>query len=113
MGARHWAAAQITRATDAIAVAVSSSGGTVRVFQGGEIVLRIEPLERAMTWREFESEHDGDKDKGDKDKPAAPAEAKKPPEKKPSKVRSKTPRGKAAKAAAEAKADDAAADAGG
>ncbi len=113
MGARHWAAAQITRATDAIAVAVSSSGGTVRVFQGGEIVLRIEPLERAMTWREFESEHDGDKDKGDKDKAAATTDTKKPLEKKPSKVRSKTPRGKAAKAAAEAKSDDTAADAGG
>jgi diadenylate cyclase len=110
LGARHWTAAQISKATDAIAVAVSSSGGTVRVFQGGEVVLRIEPLERAMTWREFESEHDGDKDK---DKPAVVVEAKKPPEKKPSKVRSKTPKGRAAKAAVENKPDDDAADAGG
>ncbi|QDT70193.1 DNA integrity scanning protein DisA [Planctomycetes bacterium MalM25] len=58
LGARHWAAAQISRATDAIAVAISSSGGTVRVFQGGEVVLRVEPLRRAMTWRDFEAEHD-------------------------------------------------------
>lgn len=100
LGARHWAAAQITRATDAIAVAVSSSGGTVRVFQGGEVVLRIEPMERAMTWREFEAEHDGDKEK--------PAE-KKPAEKKASKVKAKAARGKAAKASA----DDTPADAGG
>jgi diadenylate cyclase len=110
LGARHWTAAQISKATDAIAVAVSSSGGTVRVFQGGEVVLRIEPLERAMTWREFESEHDGDKDT---DKLPVVAEAKKPPEKKPSKVRSKTPKGRAAKAAVENKPDDDAADAGG
>ena len=111
LGARHWTAAQITKATDAVAVAVSSSGGTVRVFQGGEVVLRIEPLERAMTWREFESEHDGDK--GEKEKTLV-VEVKKV-EKKPSKVRSKTPKGRAAKAAAaEAKPDaDAPADAGG
>ncbi|TWT96988.1 DNA integrity scanning protein DisA [Botrimarina colliarenosi] len=99
LGARHWAAAQITHATDAIAVAVSSSGGTVRVFQGGEVVLRIEPLERAMTWREFEAEHEGEKEK--------------PPEKKPSKVRSKTPKPKTTKATPDAKAADTPADAGG
>lgn len=66
LGARHWAAAQISHATDAIAVAISSSSGTVRVFQGGEVVLRIEPLRRAMTWREFEAEHDGEKEKAEK-----------------------------------------------
>lgn len=66
LGARHWAAAQISRATDAIAVAISSSSGTVRVFQGGEVVLRVEPLHRAMTWRDFEAD----------DKEAPPAKAK-------------------------------------
>ncbi|MEN0109732.1 MAG: DNA integrity scanning protein DisA nucleotide-binding domain protein [Planctomycetota bacterium] len=61
LGARHWAGAQISRATDAIAVAVSSSSGTVRVFQGGEVVLRIEPLRRAMTWRDFEADAEPEK----------------------------------------------------
>ncbi len=56
LGARHWAAAEISTATDAIAIAVSASSGTVRVFQKGEVVLRIEPLHRAMTWREFEGD---------------------------------------------------------
>lgn len=63
LGARHWAAAQISRVTSAIAIAVSSSSGTVRVFQDGEVVLRIEPLRRAMTWRDFEAEHDSEKEK--------------------------------------------------
>jgi hypothetical protein len=35
-------------------VVVSQSNGTVRVFQNGQVVLRIEPLRRAVTWREFE-----------------------------------------------------------
>jgi DNA integrity scanning protein DisA with diadenylate cyclase activity len=55
LGARHWAAAEITRATAAIAVAVSSSSGAVRVFQGGKVILRIEPFRRAMKWKDFES----------------------------------------------------------
>ena len=54
LGARHWAAASITRTIKAIAVVVSQSNGTVRVFQNGHVVLRIEPLRRAVTWREFE-----------------------------------------------------------
>ncbi|TWT43401.1 DNA integrity scanning protein DisA nucleotide-binding domain protein [Botrimarina hoheduenensis] len=61
LGARHWAAAQVSRATEAIAIAVSASSGTVRVFQNGEVVLRIEPLNRAMTWRDFEAEADRDR----------------------------------------------------
>jgi len=56
LGARHWTAAEISRATSAIAVAVSASSGTVRVFQNGEVVLRVEPLRRAMTWKAFETE---------------------------------------------------------
>ncbi|HAN97185.1 MAG TPA: hypothetical protein DCQ98_07035 [Planctomycetaceae bacterium] len=56
LGARHWAAAAITRNTHAVSVAVSQSSGTVRIFLNGEVVLRIEPLRRAMKWREFDSE---------------------------------------------------------
>ena len=57
LGARHWAAAAISRATNAVAVTVSQTNGTVRIFQNGEVVLRIEPfLRRPMVWREFEYE---------------------------------------------------------
>ncbi len=56
LGARHWAAAAMSRATKAVAVAVSESNGTVRIFQNGEVVLRIEPFRRAMKWKEFEYE---------------------------------------------------------
>lgn len=51
LGARHWAAAAISKTTDAIAIAVSESTGTVRIFKDGMVVLRIEPIDRAMTWR--------------------------------------------------------------
>jgi DNA integrity scanning protein DisA with diadenylate cyclase activity len=53
-GSRHWAAAEITRATTAIGVVVSQSSGTVRLFQAGEVMLRIEPLRRPMKWTDFE-----------------------------------------------------------
>ena len=56
LGARHWAAAEITKSTSAVAVAVSESNGTVRVFQDGEVVLRIEPFRRAMKWKDFEGD---------------------------------------------------------
>lgn len=56
LGARHWAAAAITRATKAVAVAVSESSGTVRIFQSGEVVLRIEPFRRPMKWKDVEHE---------------------------------------------------------
>jgi DNA integrity scanning protein DisA with diadenylate cyclase activity len=56
LGTRHWAAAAISRATNAVAVTVSESNGTVRVFQNGEVMLRIEPFRRAMKWKGFESE---------------------------------------------------------
>ena len=56
LGARHWAAAAISRATKAVAVAVSESNGTVRIFQNGEVVLRIEPFRRPMKWKDFEYE---------------------------------------------------------
>ena len=56
LGARHWAAAAISRTTKAVAVAVSESSGTVRIFQNGEVVLRIEPFRRPMKWKDFEYE---------------------------------------------------------
>jgi DNA integrity scanning protein DisA with diadenylate cyclase activity len=59
LGARHWAAAAISRATQAVAIAVSQSNGTVRLFQNGEVMLRIEPFRRAMKWRDFEYEPGG------------------------------------------------------
>ena len=55
LGSRHWAAAAISKATDAIAIAVSESTGTVRVFQDGKVVLRIEPMDQAMKWSEAEA----------------------------------------------------------
>jgi DNA integrity scanning protein DisA with diadenylate cyclase activity len=54
LGARHWAAAAISRTTKCVAVAVSQSSGTVRIFQNGEVVLRIEPFRRPMKWKDFE-----------------------------------------------------------
>ncbi|MFO1021216.1 MAG: diadenylate cyclase [Planctomycetales bacterium] len=59
LGARHWAAAAISKATKAIAIAVSESSGTVRIFRNGSIVLRIEPMDRAMKWHGFELEPPG------------------------------------------------------
>ena len=56
LGARHWAAAAITRRTRSVAVAVSETNGTVRLFQNGDVVLRIEPFRRAMKWKDFEYE---------------------------------------------------------
>lgn len=53
LGARHWAAAAISRATGAIAITVSESNGTVRLFQSGEVMLRVEPFRRAMKWKDF------------------------------------------------------------
>lgn len=55
-GTRHWAAAEISRASGAIAITVSESSGTVRVFQNGEVMLRIEPFRRPMKWKEFDHE---------------------------------------------------------
>ena len=51
LGSRHWSAAAISRNTEAVAVAVSQSSGTVRVFQDGEVVLHIEPLARPHIWQ--------------------------------------------------------------
>ena len=51
LGSRHFSGAAISKNTAAIAVVVSQSSGTVRIFQNGEVVLRIEPLQRAMKWK--------------------------------------------------------------
>lgn len=58
LGTRHWAAAAITEATTALAVVVSQSNGTVRLFQNGEVILRIAPMRhaRAMKWQDAETE---------------------------------------------------------
>ena len=57
LGARHWAAAAVSRATNAVAVTVSESNGTVRIFQNGEVMLRIEPSHRRpMVWKDFDYE---------------------------------------------------------
>ena len=58
LGTRHWAAAAITNVTKALAVVVSQSTGTVRLFQNGEIILRIAPMrhDRAMKWQDSDSE---------------------------------------------------------
>jgi DNA integrity scanning protein DisA with diadenylate cyclase activity len=67
LGTRHWAAAAISHVTGALAIVVSQSTGTVRLFQGGEIILRIAPMRRAraMKWTDAETE------------PPAPARAEK------------------------------------
>jgi diadenylate cyclase len=58
LGMRHWAAAAITEVTKALAVVVSQSNGTVRLFQNGEVILRIAPMRhaRAMKWQDAETE---------------------------------------------------------
>lgn len=56
LGSRHWTAAAISRKTQAIAVAVSQSSGTVRLFQHGMLVLHIEPMARPMIWQHFKLE---------------------------------------------------------
>src|SRR5262249_38238378 len=53
LGTRHWAGAAISKATTAVAVVVSQSSGTVRLFQNGNIILRIEPFPRPMIWQHF------------------------------------------------------------
>lgn len=56
LGARHWAGAAISQITKAVAIVVSQSSGTVRLFQNGELVLRIEPMNYAVKWQEFSYE---------------------------------------------------------
>jgi diadenylate cyclase len=60
LGSRHWAGAAISKVTHAIAIVVSQSSGTVRIFQNGDVMLRIEPFRQAMKWRDFEYERPSD-----------------------------------------------------
>ena len=56
LGARHWAAAAISRMTSAISISVSQSDGIVRIFQNGEVALRIEARQhQPLVWRGTES----------------------------------------------------------
>ena len=57
LGTRHWTAAAISKKTKAIAVVVSQSSGSVRIFQNGEVMLQIEPFARPMIWQRFRMEH--------------------------------------------------------
>ncbi len=56
LGSRHYSGAAISKNTKAIAVVVSESSGTVRIFQNGEVVLRIEPFRRAMKWKDLKAD---------------------------------------------------------
>ena len=58
LGTRHWAAAAITEVTKSVAVVVSQSNGTVRLFQNGDVILRIAPMRhaRAMKWQDADTE---------------------------------------------------------
>lgn len=56
LASRHVTAAAVSRQTQAIAVVVSQSSGTVRLFQDGAIVLHIEPLARPLIWQPFRLE---------------------------------------------------------
>jgi len=56
LGARHWACAAITRKTKAVGVVVSQSTSTVRLYQNGHLVMRIEPMDKAVKWQEFNYE---------------------------------------------------------
>lgn len=56
LGARHWAGAAISQTTKAVAIVISQSSGTVRLFQNGDLVLRIEPMDYAVKWQEFSYE---------------------------------------------------------
>ena len=48
LGARHSAAAAATRETNAVAITVSQTTGTVRFFKGGEIALELHQTARRI-----------------------------------------------------------------
>ena len=45
LGARHMAAAAITRDTNAVGIVLSESDGLVRAFKGGDLILKLDPEE--------------------------------------------------------------------
>lgn len=58
LGTRHWAAATISKSTDSIAMAISESSGTIRIFRNGEVFLRIDTKQvKPLIWRDFESDN--------------------------------------------------------
>lgn len=59
LGTRHAAAAAISKATKAIAVTVSQSTGSVRLYQNGDVVLHIEPLDRPLSFGPVQLDGDG------------------------------------------------------
>jgi len=60
LGSRHLSAAGISKHTKALAFCISQSSGTVRVFQGGELKLHIEPLARPHVWQPLRLETSDD-----------------------------------------------------
>lgn len=48
LGARHAAASAITVETNAVAISVSQSSGTVRVFKGGQAMLELQQVARRL-----------------------------------------------------------------
>jgi len=64
LGSRHLAAAGISLHTKALAFCISQSSGTVRVFQGGELKLHIEPLARPHVWQPLRLEHPDEEEGG-------------------------------------------------
>ncbi len=55
LGSRHMAGGTISKSCKAVAVAVSQTSGAVRIFQNGEVVLRIEQTKRRpIILREFD-----------------------------------------------------------
>ncbi len=65
LGSRHMAAAGISHHTKAIAFCISQSSGAVKVFQGGEVKLHIEPLARPHVWQPLRLETHDDDDNSD------------------------------------------------
>lgn len=51
LGARHASAAAMTQSTGALAVTVSQSTGTVRLFKDGEVILELPQVSRRMAMR--------------------------------------------------------------
>lgn len=59
LGTRHAAAAAISACTKAIAVCVSQSSGSVRIYQDGKMVLHIEPFDRPLIFGPVKLDNDG------------------------------------------------------
>jgi DNA integrity scanning protein DisA with diadenylate cyclase activity len=48
LGTRHLSCASITRDTNAIAVVISETGGTIRIYMDGKEIMYIEPRVSAI-----------------------------------------------------------------